>query len=106
MNSTILRSPGGLATAKHRKLKWYGHVTRSDGLTKVTLQGTIEGKRGRGRLKKRWTDNIAEWTTKSFAETHNQQEWRELMKEFRHDGPPWVLAGLNDQGKYSQFRQS
>ena len=26
-----------LATVKRRKLKWYGHVTRSDGLTKVIL---------------------------------------------------------------------
>ena len=26
----------------HIKLKWYGHVTRSDGLTKVILQGTVK----------------------------------------------------------------
>ena len=32
-----------LATVKRRKLKWYGHVTRSDGLSKVILQGTVEG---------------------------------------------------------------
>ncbi len=31
-----------LATVKRRKLKWYGHVTRSDGLTKVILQGKVE----------------------------------------------------------------
>ena len=34
-----------LATVKRRKLKLYGHVTTSDGLTKVTLQGTVEGSR-------------------------------------------------------------
>ena len=54
-----------LATVKRRKLKWYGHVTRPDGLTKVILQGTVEGSRRRGRLRKRWIDNIAEWTGKS-----------------------------------------
>ena len=38
-----------LATVKRRKLKWYGHVTRSDGLTKVILQGTVEEGAGRKR---------------------------------------------------------
>ena len=65
------------------KLKWYGHVTRSDGLAKVILQGTIGGKRRRGRQKKKWTDNIEEWTGKSFAEmqalAHNRQDWSELV---------------------------
>ena len=39
----------------------------------------------KGRLKKSWSDNIAEWTGKSFAETqamaHNRQEWRELTRK-------------------------
>ena len=74
-----------LATVKRRKLKWYGHVTRSDGLTKVILQGTVEGSRRRGRPEKSWIDNIAEWTGKSFAEiqamAHNRQEWRELTRK-------------------------
>ena len=85
-----------LATVKRRKLKWYGHVTRSDGLTKVILQGTVEGSRRRGRPKKSWIDNIADWTGKSFAETqtmtHNRQEWR-TNEEVRHDAPPTVLRG-------------
>ena len=58
-----------LATVKRRILKWYGHLTRSDGQTKVILQGTVEGQRLRGMPKKRWIDNIAERTGKSFAET-------------------------------------
>ena len=74
-----------LATVKRRKLTWYGHVTRSDGLTKVILQGTVEGSRRRGRPKKSWSDNIVEWTDKSFAETqamaHNRQDWRELTRK-------------------------
>ena len=74
-----------LATVKRQKLKWYWHVTRSDGLTKVMLQGTVEVRRRRGRPKKSWIDNIAEWTGKSFAETqamaHNRQNWRDLMRK-------------------------
>ena len=51
-----------LTSVKRRKLKWYGHVTRSSGLAKTNLQGTVQGGRQRGRQRKRWEDNIKEWT--------------------------------------------
>ena len=70
-----------LATVKWRKLKWYGHVTRSDGLTKVMLAGTVEGRRRRGQAEKRWADKIAEWTGISFAGLERTDE------EVRHDAP-------------------
>ena len=73
-----------LTTAvKKRKLRWCGHVTRSSGLAKTVLQGTVEGRRRRGRQKKRWTDNIEEWTGKPFAETqalaHTSDRWNRLV---------------------------
>ena len=34
-----------LTSVKRRKLKWYGHVTRSSGLAKTILQGTVQGGR-------------------------------------------------------------
>ena len=42
-----------LTTVKRRKLQWYGHVSRSSGLAKTILQGTVKGEkdkadRGRG----------------------------------------------------------
>ncbi|KAK2173277.1 hypothetical protein NP493_887g01019 [Ridgeia piscesae] len=51
-----------LTTVKRSKLKWYGHITRSSGLAKTILQGTVQGERRRSRQKKRWEDNIPEWT--------------------------------------------
>ena len=54
-----------LSTVKKRRLKWFGQVSRSSGLAKTILQGTVQGGRRRGRQKKRWENNIAEWT--SFA---------------------------------------
>ena len=45
---------------KRRKLQWYGHVSRSLGLAKTILQGTVKGGRRRGRQRKRWEDNIKE----------------------------------------------
>ena len=41
-----------LTLVKKRKLRWFGHVSRSSGLAKTILQGTVKGKRKRGRQKK------------------------------------------------------
>ena len=32
-----------LTIVKRRKLKWYGHISRSSGLAKTILQGTMKG---------------------------------------------------------------
>ena len=72
-----------LTTIIHRKLKYYGHVTRSSGLAKTILQGTVRGGRKRGRQKKRWEDNIKEWTGLELSDTlrkaESREEWRELV---------------------------
>ena len=38
-----------LTMVKRRKLQWYGHVSRSSGLAKTTLHGTVKGGRRQGR---------------------------------------------------------
>ena len=43
------------------------NVSRSSGLAKTILQGTVKGKRKRGRQKKSWKDNIKEWTGMDFS---------------------------------------
>ena len=53
-----------LTLVKKRKLRWFGYVS---GLAKTILQGTVNGKRKRGRQKKRWEDNIKEYTGMDFA---------------------------------------
>ena len=58
-----------LTIVKRPKLKWYEHVSRSSGLAKPILQGTVKGGRRQGRQKKRWEDNIREWTTLEFAKS-------------------------------------
>ena len=54
---------------KRRKLQWYGHVSRSSGLAKTILQGTVKGGRRQGGQRKRWEDNIREWTGLEFAKS-------------------------------------
>ena len=51
-----------LTIVKRRKLQWYDHVSRSSGLAETILQGTVKGDRRQGRQRKRWEDNIREWT--------------------------------------------
>ena len=38
-----------LTLVTKRKLRWFGHVARSSGLAKTILQGTVQGKRRKGR---------------------------------------------------------
>ena len=72
-----------LTTVKKRKLRWYGHKTRSTGLAKMILQGTVQGGRRRGRQKKRWEDNITEWTGLKLGEAlrkaEDREEWRTVI---------------------------
>ena len=51
-----------LTSVKRRKLKWYGHATRSSGLAKTILQGTVQGGGRRGRQRKQWGNNVRECT--------------------------------------------
>ena len=69
-----------LTTVKRRKLKWYGHVTRSSGLAKTILQGTVQRGRRRGRQRKRWEDSIKEWTGLEWNiwKAENSEECRKL----------------------------
>ena len=72
-----------LTSVKRLKLKWYGHVTRSSGLAKTVLQGTVQAGRWRGRQRKRWEDNIKEWTGLEWnvllRKAENRKEWRKLV---------------------------
>ena len=65
-----------------RKLQWYSHVSRSSGLAKTILQGTLKEGRRQGRQRERWED-IREWTGLEFAESQravkNREKWRKLV---------------------------
>ena len=65
------------------KLKSYQHVTRSSGLARTLLQGTVQGGRRRSRQRKRWEDNVKEWTGLErniiLHKAENRDEWRKLV---------------------------
>ena len=87
---SLCQDPAGNGTTwgppeylKRHKLKWYEHVSRSSGVAKTILQGTVKKRRRWGRQKKRWEDNIREWTGLEFAKSQravkNIQKWRQLV---------------------------
>ena len=69
-----------LTMVKKWKLRWYGHISRSFGMAKTILQGTVKGARRRGRQKKRWEDNIKEWMRIGFGDSPRAAEDREGWK--------------------------
>ena len=72
-----------LMIIKRRKLQWYGHVSRSSGLAKTILQGTVKGRRRQGGQRKRWENNIRDWTGLEFGRSQraveNREKWRKLV---------------------------
>ena len=79
-----------LTIVKRCKLQWYGHVSHSSGLAKTILQGTVKGGRRQGRERKRWEDNIREWTglelAKSQRAVENREKW--LRNHLWHPNDP------------------
>ena len=72
-----------LTIVRRCKLQWYDHVSRSSGLAKTILQGMVKGGRRQGGQRKRWEDNVREWTGLEFAKSQRAVEkrgqWRKLV---------------------------
>ena len=64
-----------LTTVKETQtaMVWSSH---SSGLAKTILQGTVKGGRRQSRQRKRWEDNIREWTGLEFAKSQRAVENR------------------------------
>ena len=100
-----------LTLVKKRKLRWFGHVSRSSGLAKTILQGTVKGKRKRGRQKKRWEDNIKEWTGMDFASStraaENRSRWKGIVANSsvvpRRPSKLWDRIENRNRRKYLQI---
>ena len=63
-------------------------------MAKTILQGTVKGGKRPGREKKKWEDNIREWTGLEFAKSQrtveNREKWRKLVAKLC--GAPTTLA--------------
>ena len=74
-----------LESIKRRKMSYFGHIMRKQGdcLEKEIMQGTVPGTRARGRPRKRWMDNLGEWsglsTEKLLRGTEDRSGWRRIV---------------------------
>ena len=68
-------------------IHWPGDVSRSSGLAKRILQGTVKGGRRQGRQRKRWENNIREWTGLEFAKS-------QMAVERGENGGNWLQNHL------------
>ena len=71
-------------TAVRRKLGFFGHVMRSDGLEKRMMLAHGDGRRRRGRPRRKWMDEIYEVTGMKLAElrdvTTERKIWSKMVK--------------------------
>ena len=79
-----------LTIVKRRKQRWYGHVSCSSGLAKTILQVTVKGGRRQGGQKKRWEDNIRDWTGLGFAKSQRAVENKPNKKTKNKNGGNWL----------------
>ena len=66
---------------KSKVLKLFGHVKRSKaGLSKICLEGIVEGNRKQGRPHKRWRDNVYTWSQLNLNQlnliTKDRNQWK------------------------------
>ena len=66
---------------KERRLRWYGHVERSNGAVKTAFDIQVNGKHGPGRPKMTWKQlterGRREWKL-SAIDPHDRDTWRHL----------------------------
>ena len=63
-------------------MQFYGHTNKAGNLATTILQGSVDSKRGRGRPRTTWLQNVVDWTL-------NQ----------------WTGLAINDLHTYSMDRQ-
>ena len=67
-----------------RKLQYFGHIMRKENsIEKQIIQGTVEGRRGRGRPITSWRDSIKAVTGSLAVATRRAADrdgWRALIK--------------------------
>ena len=82
---------------KERRLRWYGHVERSNGAVKTAFHIQVGGKRGPGRSKMTWkqlTERDCRRWKLSAVNPHDRNMWRSGVQQASYlEGGPlmWML---------------
>lgn len=87
-----------LKTIKTRKLEYFGHMIRGEKYTllQLILQGKICGKRGRGRKRTSWLQNLREWydynSCQLFNAARNKHHLAIMISDLHYDFRPPIGA--------------
>ena len=86
------RQEAAMEIITRRKLKYFGHQLRRNGMGKALIEGNAEGDRGRGRPRRQWKDDLKQWTGKGLAElkriAEDRERWRSSVQQWVHPRPP------------------
>jgi len=89
-NDSILEQTGhkrGLLLAvKKKKLRYAGHIARAtDSLEKTIMQGSVPGKRSRGRPRRTWMEDVTAWTGLSAEACErvalDRVKWKKIVED-------------------------
>ena len=78
-----------------KKLQYFGHIIRQNGdtLHRTVLHGKVNGSRGCGRPRTKWTTNITKWTGLEYhqavRQAQHRQEWRTIASNPRQEDGTW-----------------
>lgn len=70
-----------LQNIRCRQAGFLGHVMRKGKLEHLSLTGKIEGKRARGRQRKKYLEQLKGDPNKIIHMTYNRSKWKEFIKE-------------------------
>ena len=91
-----------LTMIKKRKLRWYGHISRSSGMAKTILQGTMKGEKreeDRRRDRKITSRNGREWGLEiSWGQPKTENDGKVLLQ--RHLWCPDDLEGYGTEMRW------
>ena len=96
---------------KKRECEYFGHfIRRPNSIQRLLLEASIDRKRGKGRPRTMWMDNIKDWLNVSYKEcirnAENREKWRSIMFNLlRADKTLWwwyflKTAGTKNMQKY------
>ncbi|KAG1648356.1 hypothetical protein GQR58_029909 [Nymphon striatum] len=74
------------------KLGYYGHIRRHDSIQRTTLDGKVQGKRGRGRRRNCWTLDIQEISKYKINQrceiAKDRERWRAMVSNLKKEKEP------------------
>jgi hypothetical protein len=90
---------------RENRLRWYGHVQRSNGAIKTAYDFKVIGKRGRGRPKMTWSQLIKKdcsaWGL-STSDPKDRKVWKEVTKTAMRAASQMPGREVPEQGRCSR----